>query len=291
MSRTSTRPETIEAGEVFNCGKLPVVMGDDANMLWASPVNKARKGSPRHLAKELSSALADSTSTAFVPNFTKPDFIQRHVRLLHSTTASPKLEAPENAEDDVATLSPPKNIMKMRIASPPKALSPPLQDEERVRRERANLRESPDCGRKTSAALKAKQRRKLYTRASMIDAATHGDLETVKEAIRAGVGINSIDPDFYGETALHRASIAGHLHIVDWLVSCGGAQCDVRSHDGKTPLDVAEEFQQRHIVNYLRGVTRWQLQTPSSTTETRQKAKEGKIGLGYLISRSDKNLE
>ena len=72
-------------------------------------------------------------------------------------------EAPENAEDDVTTLSPPKNIMKMRIASPPKALSPPLQDEGECA-VRANWRESPDCGEKTSAALKAKQRRKLYTR-------------------------------------------------------------------------------------------------------------------------------
>ena len=57
----------------------------------------------------------------------------------------------------------------------------------------------------------------------------------------------------------------------------------------ETPLDVAEEFQQRHIVNYLCGglVGSCRVQVARSI---RRKAEE-KIGLGYLISRSDKKLE
>lgn len=67
----------------------------------------------------------------------------------------------------------------------------------------------------------------------LLDAATHGNLDIVKDTIAQGAQPNATTPR--GSTALHRAAENGHYEIADFLVS---QQANVNStnSNGRTPL-------------------------------------------------------
>lgn len=54
-----------------------------------------------------------------------------------------------------------------------------------------------------------------------------------------------------GESALHAASLFGHLGIVKLLLHAG-ADPALRNQDGATPLDLATSGRHSHVVEYLR---------------------------------------
>jgi ankyrin repeat protein len=65
------------------------------------------------------------------------------------------------------------------------------------------------------------------------DAASKGDLNTVKQLLDKGVNPNSKDSD--GSTALEEAASKGHSEVVDFLIK-KGAKVNGRNKDGATAL-------------------------------------------------------
>ena len=94
-----------------------------------------------------------------------------------------------------------------------------------------------------------------------LDAAYNGDLVTVKRLCRyhgLEFDVNAGDPDYFGDTALHKASEQGHFAIVQFLCEECGADVLVHSSpssqspQGRRPSWTAWFFEQRVIYNYLR---------------------------------------
>ena len=75
---------------------------------------------------------------------------------------------------------------------------------------------------------------------SLIEAATEGDLDAVKQHIAAGTDLNQKDPNPAGAkaTALGIAAALGHTEVAIALIE-GGANVDQRDKDGSTPLHSA----------------------------------------------------
>lgn len=72
-------------------------------------------------------------------------------------------------------------------------------------------------------------------------AAGRGDLEQIKRLVGEGGNVNYVyKPDIYGYTTLHLAAYYALNEIVEYLIQ-NGADVNVISKDGKTPLDLAEE--------------------------------------------------
>jgi ankyrin repeat protein len=70
----------------------------------------------------------------------------------------------------------------------------------------------------------------------VIFAARSGNLQLLKERVRAGGDINYNDSS-HG-SALTAAILKGHLNVLDWLIS-NGADVNMEYHDGIGPLEVA----------------------------------------------------
>ena len=70
----------------------------------------------------------------------------------------------------------------------------------------------------------------------VIFAARSGNLQLLKERVKAGGGINYNDSS-HG-SALTAAIIAGHIEVLDWLIA-NGVDVNVQYHDGIGPLEVA----------------------------------------------------
>ena len=102
----------------------------------------------------------------------------------------------------------------------------------------------------------------------MIDAASRGELTRVRQAIELdGVNASYVDPDFWGDTALHRAAENGHMHVVRYL--CLRASCNTRAKseaNGETAQRAAEKACQWHIVAFLKGFEQWQIHAEASST-------------------------
>jgi hypothetical protein len=75
---------------------------------------------------------------------------------------------------------------------------------------------------------------------SLIEAATEGDLDAVKQHIAAGTDLNQKDPNPAGAkaTALGIAAALGHTEVAIALIE-GGANVDQRDKDGSSPLHSA----------------------------------------------------
>lgn len=102
----------------------------------------------------------------------------------------------------------------------------------------------------------------------MIDAASKGELTRVRQAIELdGVNASYVDPDLWGDTALHRAAENGHMHVVRYL--CLRASCNTRAKsdaNGETAQRAAEKALQWHIVAFLKGFEQWQSRAEESST-------------------------
>jgi ankyrin repeat protein len=77
-----------------------------------------------------------------------------------------------------------------------------------------------------------------------------GNLEIVKELIRAGANVNSVT-DCDNTTPLKIASIIGNLDIVKYLIR-NGANVNARDKSGRTALMLASKYGHFKIVKYLR---------------------------------------
>lgn len=97
------------------------------------------------------------------------------------------------------------------------------------------------------------------------DAVKRGDADAVRTLLRAGVDVNTADPD--GTTALHWAALAENLEITNLLLTAG-AQPAAPSRYKITPLALAAEAGNAAIVDRLleAGVD------PNSTSEEDQTA-------------------
>jgi ankyrin repeat protein len=80
-------------------------------------------------------------------------------------------------------------------------------------------------------------------------AAQHGLLADVNECIAAGVNVEA--KTINGWTALHFASINGHLEIVQYLLQNGNANVNAQKNDGWTALHFASSNGHLEIVQYL----------------------------------------
>lgn len=106
-----------------------------------------------------------------------------------------------------------------------------------------------------------------------LDAAYNGDLVTVKRLCRnhgLEFDVNAGDPDYFGDTALHKASEQGHFEIVQFLCEECGADVTIHSSpssqspQGRRPSWTAWFFEQRVIYNYLRRQEHLTLNSMSS---------------------------
>ena len=82
----------------------------------------------------------------------------------------------------------------------------------------------------------------------IVDRASAGWLDKVKESLDSGVDINFQNAMEY--TALISASQDGHLEIVKYLVE-NGADLNIKNHWGHTALMVASENNHTEIIEYL----------------------------------------
>ena len=82
-------------------------------------------------------------------------------------------------------------------------------------------------------------------------AASSGNLSMLKEMI-AGSGVSAGLADYDGRTAIHLASAAGHVNVVDYLVKEAGAKVDVLDRWGNSPLKEAVYHLQPATAEVLR---------------------------------------
>ena len=71
---------------------------------------------------------------------------------------------------------------------------------------------------------------------------------SVRSRDRLSVTVSSRDDN--GWTALHKASIYGHLHVAKFLLECGVA-VDIRNGGGKTSIDLASGCGKLDVVRFL----------------------------------------
>jgi len=83
---------------------------------------------------------------------------------------------------------------------------------------------------------------------SLHEAALQGNLEAVRQQIRAGSDLNEKDP--YGSTPLIVATTFGKTEVAKALIEAG-ADMEIRNNDGSTPLHIAAFFCHTEIVKAL----------------------------------------
>jgi len=83
----------------------------------------------------------------------------------------------------------------------------------------------------------------------LIDAASQGDLRTVKKTIGNGADIDSQEKDF-NESALHKAASAGHLAVAEFLIERGADMLLMNGVD-MTPLHLAARDGQLDVVRLI----------------------------------------
>ncbi|XP_063965688.1 ankyrin-2-like isoform X1 [Lytechinus pictus] len=82
----------------------------------------------------------------------------------------------------------------------------------------------------------------------LYNAAKTGDLDRVSEILSSSP--EKVNGKVNGKSALHKASIRGHLKVVRALVEAG-ADIEITTDDGHTPLHYAVEGDEPAVVNYL----------------------------------------
>ena len=82
----------------------------------------------------------------------------------------------------------------------------------------------------------------------MFKAAREGDLETIKEGIKAGVDVNKTNS--YGETMLMKAAERGHFDVVKFLLKKGADKTKTDLYDNTAAGIAAEEEIGEYIRNY-----------------------------------------
>ena len=89
--------------------------------------------------------------------------------------------------------------------------------------------------------------------AALHDAARNGDATAVGDLIQRGVDVNAVSEK--GRTALHLAARAGHLDVVQQLITAGAtidlSATDLSSDVGQTPLHLAALFGHRECAAAL----------------------------------------
>jgi hypothetical protein len=85
-------------------------------------------------------------------------------------------------------------------------------------------------------------------------AATLGQSEITKTLAQLGCNVNHYNSQ-YGQmmTPLHVAAREGHLETVKILIQYG-ADKNLKTSDGSTPLDLAKEMKHQDIVEFLKGL-------------------------------------
>lgn len=82
------------------------------------------------------------------------------------------------------------------------------------------------------------------------EAAKNGDLEEVRELLKAGVDVNSLNSE--GATPLHWAAFKGHVDVAKALIE-NGARVNAETKKGSTPLRLATTHKKERMINYLRS--------------------------------------
>ena len=91
----------------------------------------------------------------------------------------------------------------------------------------------------------------IISLARLLDGAKRGDLEAVETALSLPqANVNAEGPN--SETALMLASSAGHIDIVNYLLS-HGANALYQADNGETPLSLAEENDHEIVATALRA--------------------------------------
>ena len=83
------------------------------------------------------------------------------------------------------------------------------------------------------------------------DAAQTGDVEAVRELLRAGADVNAAQGD--GMTALHHAARANHVELVELLLFAGAAVSPSTRLGGFTPLHLASHAGGTEVIQVLAG--------------------------------------
>ena len=84
---------------------------------------------------------------------------------------------------------------------------------------------------------------------SIHDATRQGNIETVKQHIAAGAGVNA--KDAWGATPLHNAAFAGDKELAELLIA-KGADVNTKDYAGRTPLDRAIDRKRTETADLLR---------------------------------------
>jgi len=82
-------------------------------------------------------------------------------------------------------------------------------------------------------------------------AAAGGHLEVLKTLISHGAFINVVDEE--GDSPLHYAVREGRKEVVVFLVNSCGADFGIKNEDLESPLDLANEMDEKAIVEFLSG--------------------------------------
>jgi ankyrin repeat protein len=81
----------------------------------------------------------------------------------------------------------------------------------------------------------------------------HGSVERMEELFGQGgaaIDVNSTEP-LSSRTALHKAAYFGHAHVIDYLMTKGGAAVNAIDADGDTALHDAARFGHTAVVEAL----------------------------------------
>merc|ERR1712062_774734 len=85
-------------------------------------------------------------------------------------------------------------------------------------------------------------------------ASDYGHLEVVQFLRQFIQNVDiKMDSYWYNMTPLHGASELGHIDVVRYLIS-QGADSRIKTSEGKTPYDYANEFNHQAVTNYLQQV-------------------------------------
>ncbi len=87
----------------------------------------------------------------------------------------------------------------------------------------------------------------------LIDYAVNGDFKGVKECIKNGADINTLDDNI---SALSRATGSGHIEIVQYLVG-NGSDVNMKDEKGRVALDIVCSNPNRSdVVKFLESLNK-----------------------------------